>query len=98
MARKFHCTELLDTNNTYIKLQFDQDHNDDTPVIDASTNSIINEIKRGYIIHKLATEESFQIKVSEKNAKFIGPFPEPLAEAIITRINGFCSRVKAKGN
>ena len=96
MARLFQYVEgdkigEVKIEGNYIKIQ-DVDY----PAFD-DEGLVVSVIKDSYIKSLKLPENSFKLKMLGK-CRVIGPFKShKTAEAIINKINGYCSRLKAKG-
>lgn len=86
MARKFICSELLNTDKSYIEVQ-----SGDALALDIKNNTLVGEIKQRYIAHKTVSIDIFTLK-QLGSTTVIGPFQNNVAEKVIRRINGFVSR------
>lgn len=77
--------------DNYIKIQ-----DVDLPAFD-DDGLVFGAIKNNYIDISHLPESAFQLKMLGK-CRVIGPFHSiKTAESIINKINGYCSRLKAKG-
>ena len=96
MARLFQYVEgdkigEVKIEGNYIKIQ-DVDY----PAFD-DDGIVLSVIKDIYIKSSNAPENAFQLKMLGK-CRVIGPFQShKTAETVINKINGYCSRIKAKG-